>query len=453
MTGAGFDRLFCIFAAIVLMSALMNLVLYSFLEDNTKEDIQHDFRDKFTKIYQSKEQKFLDKLNAKPHKLLDNLNSHASQFNLGNVPKGKKKDNNKKDDKNKDTTGEVNIDPDKERILKILRESGTEITQEVVDKIPTWSEVTALYGDKPRIVGLDQCERFRRDVPHDDAYIAPSGFFNTGTNLVADMMPFTCKIPGRPEPKRGFLKMPQMLNKGKPQPIRMKTGMLYQVPWGKHNPVSWRGTHTAQMGAAGVEQTHVLPVVIIKDPFHWMGSMCRHKYEANWYHVPEHCPNLVPDEHEFGMRGITRQTKSIPVHIRYPGLNKEYNSLIHLWDEWYTDYYNIEELPRLMIRFEDLLFHLEEVITSVCECAGGELINTKKGIHLQSEPAKKGGVHNNSNGLLSAIARYGSSKHRLDGMTKADIEFANSIASPKLMKEFAYNYPQIEKEAINNEDN
>ena len=76
MTGAGFDRLFCIFAAIVLMSALMNLVLYSFLEDNTKEDIQHDFRDKFTKIYQSKEQKFLDKLNAKPLKLLDNLNSH-----------------------------------------------------------------------------------------------------------------------------------------------------------------------------------------------------------------------------------------------------------------------------------------------------------------------------------------------------------------------------------------
>ena len=49
---------------------------------------------------------------------------------------------------------------------------------------------------------------------------------------------------------------------------------LLQVPWGKHNPVDWRGQHAAQ-GLEGVDVDGVLPVVVVKDPFTWMRSMCR----------------------------------------------------------------------------------------------------------------------------------------------------------------------------------
>ena len=49
---------------------------------------------------------------------------------------------------------------------------------------------------------------------------------------------------------------------------------LLQVPWGKHNPVDWRGLHAAQ-GLEGVDVDGVLPVVVVKDPFTWMRSMCR----------------------------------------------------------------------------------------------------------------------------------------------------------------------------------
>ena len=42
----------------------------------------------------------------------------------------------------------------------------------------------------------------------------------------------------------------------------------------QHNPVDWRGQHAAQ-GLEGVDVDGVLPVVVVKDPFTWMRSMCR----------------------------------------------------------------------------------------------------------------------------------------------------------------------------------
>lgn len=218
--------------------------------------------------------------------------------------------------------------------------------------------------------------------------------------------------------------------------------MLWQVPWGKHNPVSWRTHHVAIVGSKGVEQTHVLPVAVIKDPFHWMESMCRHSYSANWFHDPEeHCPNLVPNHVDIGNRGITKETKSVPVNVAYQNDRiGHYDSLIGLWNEWYGDYLKIHEFPRLMIRFEDILFHVEEVVTKVCECGGGTLIHHENGIHLKSESAKQGGSHQGSNGLLSAITRYGSEKHRLDGMTADDITFANENVNAELLQLFGYSY-------------
>ena len=70
------------------------------------------------------------------------------------------------------------------------------------------------------------------------------------------------------------------------------------------------------------------------------------------------------------------------------------------------------------------------------------MINSKKGIHLQSGAVKKGKAHTGSNGLLSAISRYGSKKHRLDTMTEDDIQYANTNAGSELMKLFNYNYPE-----------
>lgn len=341
------------------------------------------------------------------------------QDHYDSLPKSKGGVENK--DVNADMIEKVNVkEPTKkgkEPIIQILQKSGlTEITPEIKQKLPSWEEVTSLYGSKPKIIGLDTCSTFQSTIPESDAYIGGSGMFNTGTNLLADLLLKYCSLPKR-------------TNGGHDQ--RAKKGMLWHVPWGKHNPVSWRTHHKAAVGSRGIEQTHVLPIVVIKDPFHWMSSMCRHPYAASWHYTRNNCPNLV-------MHGNKPNPVVVPYRKDKPG---NYDSLVGLWNDWYDDYLAVSSFPRLIIRYEDLLFHLEEVMTEVCHCGGGTLINHENGIVLISENAKAG--HNNgSNGLLGAMLRYGFDDKRTETLSREDLKYAKDQLSMNLMNLFSYSYPK-----------
>lgn len=316
---------------------------------------------------------------------------------------------------------------DKTKVRQILQKAGVEITPEVEECIPTWSEVTSLYGSKPKIMGLETCATFRNSVPASDAMIGPSGIFNTGTNLLSSLLSKHCTMPHR--------------EKG-PKAVK---GMLWQVPWGKHNPISLRLKHHTS-GQEQIIQTNVLPVVTIKDPYHWMGSMCRHSYAANWFHSEKHCPNLIADKNDVGHQtiGLQDEGKPIKVKVRFqPTVIPEYESLAGLWNDWYGDYIAVDSFPRLIIRFEDLLFHLEEVMTQVCECAGGSV---NADLSLISSSAKGDtGPHSGASGLMSAIKRYGHEEKRVEGMNEPDLEYARKVLNVDMMEAFGYSYPEKDR--------
>lgn len=51
--------------------------------------------------------------------------------------------------------------------------------------------------------------------------------------------------------------------------------MRQQVPWGKHNPIAFRTKHEAKAASKVVtDQTTVFPIVLLKDPYTWMSSIC-----------------------------------------------------------------------------------------------------------------------------------------------------------------------------------
>ena len=311
----------------------------------------------------------------------------------------------------------VNELKSKDKIISILEGAGMVITPEVEAKLSTWEEVVSLYGSKPIIHGLESaCSKFQLNVPASDAYLGPAGMFNTGTNLLPKLLNNYCEMPSRTNPLES-----QILNEG----------ILINVPWGKHNPVAWRNKNVAPHAEA-IVQNHTLPLVIIKDPYFWMGSMCRHSYEAVWDDV-DRCPNLV--------KGNT--SKTYPITVRYKKGKKpwEYKSLADFWNVWYGNYLSkMEEFPILMIRYEDLLFHTEEVITKVCECGGGRLSEeTKaKGINLSVDSAKDGYNHEESNGLLNAMMRYGHANKRFENMNEYDLRYAKTTIRADLMEIFGY---------------
>jgi hypothetical protein len=148
----------------------------------------------------------------------------------------------------------------KEPILEILRLANvTSLTDIELGSLPSWRQVVDRIGDRPRMIGLDTCETYRQTVPVADRHVAPSGMFSTGTNLLFKLLHQNCVIYKQPH----------------------STGVDWQVNWGKHQSPRFR--HFNHLNA-GINNSDVFPIVMVRDPWTWLQSMCRVRYSAHWFH-------------------------------------------------------------------------------------------------------------------------------------------------------------------------
>jgi hypothetical protein len=87
---------------------------------------------------------------------------------------------------------------DKERVVAVLKEAGITVKDaKAIEQLPTWTQVTDLYGDRPIIAGLERCADFRAKVPAERRMLGAAGMFSTGTNLVTLLLKQNCVIPER----------------------------------------------------------------------------------------------------------------------------------------------------------------------------------------------------------------------------------------------------------------
>ena len=223
----------------------------------------------------------------------------------------------------------------------------------------------------------------------------------------------------------------------------MRNDILGQVPWGKHNPSNYRLIHYAKH-SAGIVGENVFPVVVIKYPFTWMHSICRHWYALNFSH--ENCPTLLFEkrgetfnmtefngDEEMLMSELKNQRHN-QASIGFPKNRSKYDDMLDFWNTWYSDYIN-EPFPKIVIRFEDLLFRQEEIISSICACADGKM---SKQFKYVDKSAKSGGAHGGSHGRDEALARYGSEKLRNENFSELDKAYIDRFADKKLMDMFHY---------------
>jgi hypothetical protein len=312
---------------------------------------------------------------------------------------------------------------DKEPILKLLHDAGVkDLDVAVVAQLPTWSQVSKLYGDsdQPVVMGLETCAAFRASVPADQAYLATAGFFDTGTNALTYYMRANLVMPSNTAPGH-------------------HNGILTQVPWDKHWFFRLRNNHTAPRHEQYPKE-NVLPIVTIRDPLSWMQSICHQPYLVRWPHSTKHCPNLVRDpalsDSELG---------GDSVHVSIPSMagSGEWPSLAHVWNDYYRDYLQTDT-PRLMVRFEDLLFRPKQVLEIVKECAGAAwkdetafyyVVDQSKWEHVRSN-----GPQSN---LLSAMIKHGNPARRTRNMTEADLHYAGSVLDKELLRIFHYQRPNV----------
>ena len=296
-----------------------------------------------------------------------------------------------------------------EPIQRVL--DSAKITSTKPNQLPKWRDITSMYGDKPVIHGIETCEHYREMVKPEDRTMGPAGLFNTGTNLMWKLMTENCDIDGE---------------------------ILFQAPWGKHSPASSRLKRVAWSGK-GINQTEFFPFMMIKDPFSWMNSQCRHDYGVTFWaseYDKEHCPNLI-------RANVLDRDETAPVKLFESGLTQD--SLLDVYNFWYGQWEaeRTKNFPHLTIRYEDLLFHGEEVSRIACECVGGNFVTD---FNFESQSAKESSDgHEGSSDLIKALIQYGDPAKRLNGFTDRDIKYARTnVATAKLMEEYGYNYPVLE---------
>jgi hypothetical protein len=315
----------------------------------------------------------------------------------------------------------------KEPILRLLREAGIEILDtRVIQLLPTLQQVEQLYGKHgPRILGLAQCEQF---LSSGGQAMGIAGMFDSGTNLAALYLDNNCIVPDH--------------------------DILWQVPWGKHVVAEQRKDHHMAAPAAAmmkssssygmsledhvIDHAAVMPIVMIRDPYFWMQSMCRQNYGAQWFHSSEHCPNLVPNHVDYKLYNFPKGT--IPVRIKYDFGVRKWDSLAHLWSSWYQQYYKDADYPRLVVRFEDFIFYPKQVTQQICTCAGGTTRDDQN-FKYQVESAKHGPGHGTARtSWVSAMVRYGSAERRdrLKGMTQEDVQLADDTFDLEMMQALSY---------------
>ena len=301
--------------------------------------------------------------------------------------------------------------------------------------------------DGPRILGGDRCAAYRNAAPFDKRKLGAAGMFNTGTHLLADLLGLNCEIG--------------LATKGR--------GWAFQVPWGKHNPVSFRGVreqHTVGQIKKGKydgkgdyvldgDVANILPVLIIKDPLTWMQSTDKTRYSLEttvsdtndkFQRRPLHPVKDTVNKIIYARGAEFVLEKGNPKPYYAPDekhIVRHYGSVAHAWNDWNREQIDVP-YPTLVIRFEDLLFDAERTIRAVCTCAGGtaklpEFQNVDKNTKSNFPGSNSLGSNKDSNNIRGQYKLlYSNETRRWGKYTTDDIRFIKEVVDPKLLAYFRY---------------
>eukprot|EP00980_Cylindrotheca_fusiformis_P002299 scaffold535_cov65-Cylindrotheca_fusiformis.AAC.1 len=306
---------------------------------------------------------------------------------------------------------------DRTRTMMAMQNAGLNATQldpQTLRLIPDWSTIENLVGPGPNILGLETCKSFQEIATFQDdsiedkrRFIGVSGMFNSGTNVLAYLLRENCEFEN-------------------------DTGRaLWQVPWGKHARATRRDFQTATR-YSHYNKTRTLPVVMVRNPYEVLDSMCRNSYSIRYpKDVDSTCPHMVHPE--------TGQLLPVRVGLKKPGI--AYPSVVHFWNKWYQEYLYQFEHPKLFVRHEDLIVYPKQTVQRICECAGGNVVTEEEEFNFLLTSAKEGKGHgeaSESNGLVEAWARLG----RDIPFPEPDYEALKAHVDADIMSKFQYKTPK-----------
>jgi hypothetical protein len=131
---------------------------------------------------------------------------------------------------------------------------------------------------RPIVLGTEGCEAMRNKYGP-KLRIAIAGMFNTGTNAIARNLQANIGIPGH-ENDTDTPSSDVSMNANEVN----RNGVDYQVPWWKHHPDILNTSLPLHRDPS--IHSHILPIVMVRDPLNWMRSTCINRYDLSWHATP-----------------------------------------------------------------------------------------------------------------------------------------------------------------------
>lgn len=326
-------------------------------------------------------------------------------------------------------------DYDNAHLEDLLRRAQIPVHEFNCNEIPKYTTVQHVYGHKPRINGLEFCKDLQRKgmIPR------VAGLYNTGTNALVKQFQMRWE-PFLIETNRTNGNLPQSKSAMNTQRFFQSNYFRWDVPWGKHVPATYHGNVTVPPSNPTLPDI-VVPIIMVRDPFTWITSMCRSPYGAKWKHGS--CANqsiLGISQSEANSESTTKNAEPVTTKFWFGKQSSmpvrfsvTYPSLVHLWNTFLNQYLQTMSHPVIIIRLEDIILHGDKVLVSLEECFWGRRLTTEYDpIHSSSKSHGSGSAYAT---VLKSVLQGAVPRIHAD-----DSLYLRTNLDPRLMKLLHYNH-------------
>ena len=250
-----------------------------------------------------------------------------------------------------------------------------------------------LYGPGPRILFAPANQRPSKIVDHDwrpfdfnstcraakKPRLLTAGLFNTGTNFVFQFS----RIKNCVDRKGGtdvlrdlplawqveYSRTPEELNKSlyraNQSRVWMRSGKHTYLRAIQHNyNPGWSHSSANKKGD--------FVLVVVRHPLSWIASMCKRAYVCGWQR--EH--RLIHGKSSPSVVASCLRSELNRTVYCNDNRGHHHADLSHLWADWYRAYASPHWIPRIFIRYEDLLLHPLQVWSYLCQCIGASAVES-----------------------------------------------------------------------------
>ncbi|GKY96175.1 hypothetical protein MPSEU_000577300 [Mayamaea pseudoterrestris] len=239
----------------------------------------------------------------------------------------------------------------KTMLLRQYQAIGINLTRELCDALPKWSKVVRRLGDRPYILGQETCARYcQRTVERGGLpTIRIAGLPNAAMDMMIELLHWTSQASSDLNSSNDLL-----------------------VPWGVHTPLS-AARRSRQFDDS------IFTLVLVQDPLQFMNSLCKNPDTLQWNRGKHgRCPNLVPTLEERQSKRETNFGVKLPMTLDNNRTAwRHYQSIADYWASWIEEWVTAD-VPRLIVRSEDLYIFPEQVaqILTDCICTNSSLRQT-----------------------------------------------------------------------------